>query len=67
MEPAEAPQEVTPDESGPVTISVARRVVPGRESDYEQWLKGITADALRFPGHMGVNVEIFRSFEPRFA
>jgi antibiotic biosynthesis monooxygenase (ABM) superfamily enzyme len=56
MEPAQAPLEVTPDESGPVTISVARRVVPGREADYEQWLKGITADALRFPGHMGVNV-----------
>ena len=56
MEPEQAPQEVTPGESGPVTISVARRVVPGREADYEQWLKGITADALRFPGHMGVNV-----------
>ena len=56
MEPEQGPQEVTADESGPVTISVARHVVRGREADYEQWLKGITADALRFPGHMGVNV-----------
>ena len=41
---------------GPVTISIARRIVAGRESDYEQWIKGITAEALNFPGHMGVNV-----------
>ena len=39
-----------------VTVSVARRVKPGREADYEQWVKGITAEALNFPGHMGVNV-----------
>ena len=39
-----------------MTICIARHVVPGREQDYEEWLKGITADALRFPGHMGVNV-----------
>lgn len=45
-----------PEESGPVTISVARKVVPGCETDYEKWLKGITTEALAFPGHMGVNV-----------
>ena len=56
MQPEQAPLEVTAQETGPVTISVARRVVPGREADYEEWLRGITADALRFPGHMGVNV-----------
>jgi hypothetical protein len=42
--------------SGPVTVSIARRVKPGREADYEQWVKGITAQAVKFPGHMGVNV-----------
>jgi antibiotic biosynthesis monooxygenase (ABM) superfamily enzyme len=41
---------------GPVTISISRRVVPGREADYEAWVQGITAQALKFPGHMGVNV-----------
>jgi len=40
----------------PVTISIARCVVPGREADYEDWLKGITSEALTFPGDMGVNV-----------
>jgi antibiotic biosynthesis monooxygenase (ABM) superfamily enzyme len=41
---------------GPVTISIARRIIPGREAAYEKWVKGITAEALDFPGHMGVNV-----------
>ncbi len=44
------------DQSGPVTISVARQVVPGREKDYEDWVSGITAEAVKFPGHMGINV-----------
>lgn len=44
------------DESGPVTVAVERKVAPGRELDYEDWVKGVTADALGFPGHMGVNV-----------
>ena len=44
------------DQSGPVTISVARQIVPGREKDYEDWLKAVTADAMKYPGHMGVNV-----------
>lgn len=42
--------------AGPVTISIARRVKPGHEADYEDWLKGITSEALKFSGHMGVNV-----------
>ena len=48
--------QTEPESTGPVTVSIARRVVPGREADYEEWLKGITADALLFTGHMGVNV-----------
>ncbi len=28
----------------------------GREADYETWLKSVSAEALKFPGHMGVNV-----------
>ena len=41
---------------GPVTTSISRRIVPGREADYEAWVQGITAQASTFPGHMGVNV-----------
>jgi uncharacterized protein len=43
-------------DSGPVTVSVARLVKTGHEVDYENWLKNITSEALKFPGHMGVNV-----------
>ena len=41
---------------GPVTVSISRKIIAGRESAYEQWVRGITAQALTFPGHMGVNV-----------
>jgi uncharacterized protein len=43
---------------GPVTTTVTRRVKPGHEPFYEQFLMGITAAATRFPGHLGV--EVFR-------
>lgn len=46
----------TSEDSGPVTISISRRVIPGKELEYEQWVQGITAEAVKFPGHMGVNV-----------
>jgi uncharacterized protein len=43
---------------GPVTTTVSRRVKPGHEAFYEQFLEGIIAAASRFPGHLGV--EVFR-------
>jgi antibiotic biosynthesis monooxygenase (ABM) superfamily enzyme len=47
---------------GPVTTTVTRRVKPGHEPFYEQFLEGILAAASRFPGHLGVEV-----FRPRSA
>jgi len=44
------------DQTGPVTISIARKIVSGREAEYEAWLRGVSAEALKFPGHMGVDV-----------
>ena len=44
--------------SGPVTTTVTRRVKPGHEAFYEQFLEGIIAAASAFPGHLGV--EVFR-------
>lgn len=44
------------EEGGPVTVSVARRVRPGREADYENWVHGICGAAREFPGHLGVEV-----------
>jgi uncharacterized protein len=43
---------------GPVTTTVSRRVKPGHEPFYEQFLEGIIAAARRAPGHLGV--EVFR-------
>ncbi|MDX9759960.1 MAG: antibiotic biosynthesis monooxygenase [Bacteroidota bacterium] len=41
---------------GPFTTVVRRRVKPGKEDEFEQWLKGVTRDAVTFPGHLGVGV-----------
>lgn len=40
----------------PVTVVVRRRVKPGREPEYERWIKDITQVALAFEGHLGMNV-----------
>ena len=46
----------TSSAEGPVTIIVNRRVKPGTEARFEEWLRGVTAEAMRMPGHLGVNV-----------
>jgi antibiotic biosynthesis monooxygenase (ABM) superfamily enzyme len=46
------------DATGPVTTTVTRRVKPGHEPLYEQFLEGIIAAASQFPGHRGA--EVFR-------
>jgi uncharacterized protein len=43
---------------GPVAITVTRRVKPGHEAAYEQFLAGISGAARAFPGYLGV--EVFR-------
>jgi uncharacterized protein len=43
---------------GPVTTTVTRRVRPGHETAYEEFLEGIIAAASRFRGYLGV--EVFR-------
>jgi antibiotic biosynthesis monooxygenase (ABM) superfamily enzyme len=45
-----------PGTHGPVTTTVTRRVKPGHEALYDQFLAGINAAASRFPGHLGVDV-----------
>ena len=47
-----------PGVSGPITTAVTRRVKPGHEAAYEEFLEGIIAAASRYPGHLGV--EVFR-------
>lgn len=47
-----------PDATGPITTAVRRRVKPGHEAAYEEFLEGIIAAASRYPGYLGV--EVFR-------
>ena len=44
------------NESGPLTVIVTWRVRQGCEQDFEAWRREISAAALRFPGHMGIDV-----------
>lgn len=39
-----------------ITVSIARRVRPGKERDYERWVHHVVAKAATFPGHLGVVV-----------
>jgi len=39
-----------------VTAVITHRVRPGREAGYETWIKGISADARQFEGHLGVSI-----------
>jgi antibiotic biosynthesis monooxygenase (ABM) superfamily enzyme len=50
------------DTGGPVTTTVTRRVKPGHEAAYEEFLEGIIGAASRSPGHLGV--EVFRPARP---
>ena len=39
-----------------MTVSIARKAVPGREADYEGWISRVTAEVSHWPGYQGVNV-----------
>lgn len=36
-----------------VTVAVSRRVRPGHEAQFAEWVDDVTAAASRFPGHLG--------------
>lgn len=44
------------DQEGPITVVIRHRVKSGKESDFEEWLRGITKEALNFKGYLGFNV-----------
>jgi hypothetical protein len=41
---------------GPVTVIVTRKAKKGKMSEFEEWMDGIIHEAMRFEGHMGVNI-----------
>lgn len=44
------------DNNQHVTVVFSHLVKPGRETGYEEWMKGISAVAKTFPGHAGVSI-----------
>jgi hypothetical protein len=44
------------DRSYHVTAVITHRVKPGRQEGYEEWIKGISAAAREFEGHLGVSI-----------
>lgn len=44
------------NENGPLTVVVTWRVRQGLEEEFEAWRREISAAALKFPGHMGIDV-----------
>jgi uncharacterized protein len=50
--------ELPADAAGPVTATVTRRVKPGHEDAYEEFLAAISGAAKAFPGYLGE--EVFR-------
>src|SRR5262245_32409243 len=44
------------DQSCPVTVVIRNRVRPGKEAEFEDWLRGITQAASQFDGYLGFNV-----------
>lgn len=48
--------EPTPSTVGPVSVVVSRTVKPGREKEFEDWLKGTIEALTRYPGYQGANI-----------
>jgi antibiotic biosynthesis monooxygenase (ABM) superfamily enzyme len=43
-------------DEGPVTLTITRRAKAGKTEEFEKWLDGIIHEAMKFEGHMGVNI-----------
>ena len=44
------------DKDGPVTVIVTRTAKRDKIREFEEWMDGIIHEAMKFEGHMGVNV-----------
>lgn len=49
-------KDIASGEDPPVTVVASRRVKPGREQEFEEWVSGILGAAAEFPGYLGSNV-----------
>lgn len=44
------------EDEGPITLVITRRAKAGKIREFESWLDGIIHEAMKFEGHMGVNI-----------
>lgn len=44
------------EDNGPVTVIVTRKARKGKIDEFEEWMDGIIHEAMKFEGHMGVNI-----------
>jgi len=51
-------------EDPPVTAVASRRVKPGREQEFEEWISGILTAVNEFPGYLGS--EVLRPSDPEY-
>jgi antibiotic biosynthesis monooxygenase (ABM) superfamily enzyme len=42
--------------NGPVIVIVNRKAKKGKINEFEEWMDGIIHEAMKFEGHMGVNI-----------
>lgn len=45
-----------PGDEGSITVSISRKVNPGAEEFYEQWITGVIEAASHFAGHQGTSI-----------
>jgi uncharacterized protein len=51
------PASTPPESVGePVTVTVARRVAPGRQHEFEEWAQRLTTAASDYPGFLGAGL-----------
>ncbi len=55
-------KQIDDNNDSPVTVSVIRRVKPGKEAELEECISGMTKSAMSYPGHLGTTV--FRPASP---
>jgi antibiotic biosynthesis monooxygenase (ABM) superfamily enzyme len=53
----------SPGDDPPVTAVASRRVKPGREREFEDWVSGILGVANKYPGYLGS--EVLRPSDPK--
>lgn len=51
-----------PADDPPVTGVASRKIEPGREGEFEEWVSGILAAVKEYPGYLGS--EVFRPSDP---